>query len=137
MASADVSAEVLAGAADPGVRRACGALRRSRSSGAAADPAGSQPQPETSPETRRAVAAHGEKLTCAWQPLFEGALGAAAPTRDLVRYAFLTLRGYLQGGIISAHIADIADDAVPRRLLIEESPPRSRRRPARQGIQIG
>ena len=34
--------------------------------------------PKTSAETRQAVAAHGEKLTRAWVPLFEGALGEAA-----------------------------------------------------------
>jgi AcrR family transcriptional regulator len=75
--------------------------------------------PKTSAETRRAVAAHGEKLTRAWVPLFEGALGDAARETDLVRFAFLTLRGYLQGGIISAHIADMTDDTVPRRMLVE------------------
>jgi len=57
--------------------------------------------PKTSQETRLAVAAHGEELTRAWQPLFDSALGPAAKDLDLVRYAFLTLRGYLQGGLIS------------------------------------
>lgn len=74
--------------------------------------------PKTSAETRRAVAAHGAQLTIAWQPLFDAALGPAAQDADLVRYAFLTMRGYLQGGMISSRIADITDDTVPRRLLI-------------------
>src|ERR1700759_5411495 len=92
--------------------------------------------PKTSAETRRAVAAHGEKLTRAWVPLFEGALGDAARETDLVRYAFLTLRGYLQGGIISAHIADTADDTVPRRLLIEGVAAAIRDEAARLGLPI-
>ncbi len=74
--------------------------------------------PKTSAETRRAVAAHGAQLTIAWQPLFDAALGPAAQDGDLVRYAFLTLRGYLQGGMISARISTTSDDSVPRRLLV-------------------
>jgi hypothetical protein len=92
--------------------------------------------PKTSAETRRAVAAHGEKLTRAWVPLFEGALGDAARDTDLVRYAFLTLRGYLQGGIISAHIADMTDDTVPRRLLIEGVAAAIEAEARSQGIEI-
>lgn len=93
--------------------------------------------PKTSAETRRAVAAHGTKLTRAWQPLFEGALGAAARDTDLVRFAFLTLRGYLQGGIISAHIADLTDDTVPRRLLIEGVAAAIQAEAERRGIPVG
>ncbi|HEX4018268.1 MAG TPA: TetR/AcrR family transcriptional regulator [Frankiaceae bacterium] len=93
--------------------------------------------PKTSTETRRAVAAHGEALTRAWQPLFEGALGEAARETDLVRYAFLTLRGYLQGGIISAHIADTTDDTVQRRLLIEGVAASIQAEAGRRGIELG
>jgi AcrR family transcriptional regulator len=92
--------------------------------------------PKTSTETRRAVTAHGEKLTRAWVPLFEGALGEAARDNDLVRYAFLTLRGYLQGGIISAHIANLTDDTVPRRLLIEGVAAAIQTEAKRQGFEI-
>jgi hypothetical protein len=92
--------------------------------------------PKTSAETRRAVAAHGAKLTRAWQPLFEGALGEAARETDLVRYAFLALRGYLQGGIIAAHIADMTDDTVPRRLLIEGVADAIQAEAGRRGIEL-
>jgi AcrR family transcriptional regulator len=75
--------------------------------------------PTTSKETRRAIAAHGAALTRAWQPLFDSALGDAAQDPDLVRYAFSTLRGYLTGHVIASRIADMADDTVQRRLLVE------------------
>ena len=74
--------------------------------------------PKTSDETRQAVAAHGAALSRAWQPLFDSALGAAASDPELVRYAFLTIRGYLQGGMISSRIADTPDDTIPRQLLV-------------------
>lgn len=74
--------------------------------------------PDISKETREAVAVHGEALVRAWQPLFRGALGDAAQDIDLVRFGFFTLRGYLTGNLIAEAIADIADDAVPRRMLI-------------------
>src|SRR3954469_961444 len=57
--------------------------------------------PNASKSTRKAIVAHGAELTSAWQPLFDRALGGASEERDLVAYAFLTLRGYLQGRMIS------------------------------------
>jgi AcrR family transcriptional regulator len=74
--------------------------------------------PKTTQETRRAVAAHGSQLMLAWQSLFDSALGAAGKESDLVRYAFLTMRGYLQGDMISSRIAATIDDTVQRRLLV-------------------
>ena len=74
--------------------------------------------PGTSAETRRAVAAHGQKLIQAWQPLFAHALGDAAGEEDLVRYAFSALRGYLVGHLIASSIADGFDDSAERQLLI-------------------
>ena len=74
--------------------------------------------PNTSIETRRAVEMHGERLLKAWQPLFVHALGDAADEVDLVRYAFATLRGYLQGSLISSSITEIADDTSERELLV-------------------
>src|SRR5204863_9371264 len=74
--------------------------------------------PNTSKTTRKAIAAHGAELMRAWQPLFDRALGDAAREPDLVRYAFLTLRGYLQGRVIAASIADVGGDAVDRELLV-------------------
>lgn len=92
--------------------------------------------PKTSQETRLAVAAHGEELTRAWQPLFDSALGAAAQDLDLVKYAFLTLRGYLQGGLISSRIADTADDTVQRRLLVRGVAAAIREQARSQGIHL-
>jgi AcrR family transcriptional regulator len=92
--------------------------------------------PKTSAEARSGVMAHGQKLSRAWVPLFESALGEAARETELVRYAFLTLRGYLQGGIISAHIADKPDDTVPRRLLIEGVAAAIRNEAERRGVRI-
>src|SRR5690606_23821119 len=57
--------------------------------------------PNTSDATRRAVEAHGERLTQAFHPLFHQALGAAAADRELVGFAFTTLRGYLSAGVIA------------------------------------
>jgi AcrR family transcriptional regulator len=92
--------------------------------------------PKTSQETRLAVAAHGEELTRAWQPLFDSALGPAAKDLDLVRYAFLTLRGYLQGGLISSRIAYTTDDTVPRQLLVRGIAAAIRERAKAQGIEL-
>jgi AcrR family transcriptional regulator len=92
--------------------------------------------PKTSRETRLAVAAHGEELTRAWQPLFDSALGPAAQDLDLVKYAFLTLRGYLQGGLISSRIADTMDDTVQRRLLVRGIALAIRERAQAQGMAL-
>lgn len=74
--------------------------------------------PQTSAETREAVAAHGRALNDAWQPLFAQALGPAARFDALVTYAFLTLRGYLQGRVIASSITEMTDDARQRELLV-------------------
>ena len=74
--------------------------------------------PQTSEETRLAVAAHGEALLHAWQPLFESALGEAASDVDLVRFAFLTLRAYLTNQMIAGRITQLPEDAAIRRMLI-------------------
>jgi AcrR family transcriptional regulator len=74
--------------------------------------------PNTSAETREAVAEHGRQLSRAWQPLFSRALGDAAGEEDLVRYAFITLRGYLLGGLIARSIAETRSDRLPRELLV-------------------
>lgn len=74
--------------------------------------------PDTSAETRAAVAEHGRLLVQAWEPLFAAALGDAACDRDLVRYAFTVLRGYLTGYVVASSISDIPDDRVVRDLLV-------------------
>jgi AcrR family transcriptional regulator len=90
--------------------------------------------PNTSNDTRRAIAQHGAELTRAWQPLFDRALGAAAGEGDLLRYAFLTLRGYLSGSLIASSIADTADDTVPRALLVQGVAAAIRAEAARRAI---
>ena len=137
MASADVSGKTLAGAADPGVRGAGRALRRARSiwcscrscSTSATTRRRRQRPGGRSPRTARSSPAPGCRSSRVRSARRRG-------TTDLVRYAFLTLRGYLQGGIISAHIADIIDDAVPRRLLVEGVAAAIQSEAERRGIEI-
>jgi len=74
--------------------------------------------PRTSQAAREAVAIHGMELIRGWKPLFEQALGDAASDDELVRYAFLSIRGYLTGQLIASSIATTADDAITRKLLI-------------------
>ena len=92
--------------------------------------------PKTSDDTRRAVAAHGAALSRAWQPLFDSALGDAARDPELVRYAFLTIRGYLQGGMLSSRIADTTDDTIPRQLLVRGVAAALRGEAAARGIPL-
>jgi len=92
--------------------------------------------PNTSEETRRAVAGHGRQLTRAWQPLFSRALGRAAAEEDLVRYAFTTLRGYLQGGLIARSIAETPSDRIPRQLLVRGVAAAVRAEAAARGIEV-
>ena len=61
--------------------------------------------PTTSEATRKAALDHGKTLSRAWQPLFARALGEAAQEKDLVVYAFKTLRGYLMGDLIASRIS--------------------------------
>jgi AcrR family transcriptional regulator len=92
--------------------------------------------PNTSSETRRAVEQHGERLLEAWHPLFARALGDAADEADLVRYAFGTLRGYLQGRLIASSIADCSEDRVERELLIRGVASAIASEAARRGVSI-
>ena len=73
--------------------------------------------PDTSDEVRQRIHEHGARLVRAWQPLFDQALGEAAlPT--LVRYTFLTMRGFLAGELISSRVAHVPATAELRRLLV-------------------
>jgi len=92
--------------------------------------------PDTSAETRRAIERHGRELTKAWEPLFAQAVGDAAADHDLVVYAFTTLRGYLTARLIAASIADIPDDAVQRRLLINGVAAALRSEARRRGVPL-
>jgi AcrR family transcriptional regulator len=92
--------------------------------------------PDTSAETRRAIERHGHELTRAWEPLFAQALGDAAKERDLVVYAFTTLRGYLTGRLIAESIADIPGDTVLRQLLVNGVASSLRAEARRRGVSL-
>jgi AcrR family transcriptional regulator len=92
--------------------------------------------PEVSKATKRAIDAHGERLIEAWQPLFEQALGDAANDEILVRYAFVTLRGYLMGNLIASNITDTSDDQVLRELLVQGVASAIRQRAAERGLGL-
>jgi AcrR family transcriptional regulator len=92
--------------------------------------------PDTSAETRRAIERHGHELQRAWEPLFAQALGDAARERDLVVYAFTTLRGYLTGRLIAESIADIPADSVQRQLLISGVASSLRAEARRRGVSL-
>jgi AcrR family transcriptional regulator len=92
--------------------------------------------PEVSKATKRAIDEHGERLIEAWQPLFEQALGDAANDEVLVRYAFVTLRGYLTGDLIASNITDTSDDHVLRELLVLGVASAIRQRAAERGLAL-
>lgn len=92
--------------------------------------------PATSSETRRAIERHGEELTQAWQPLFAQALGDAARDHDLSVYAFTALRGYLASRLIASSITEVADDAVPRDLLVRGVAAAIRDEAGRRGLRL-
>jgi len=93
--------------------------------------------PATSDSTRRAVAAHGRELTRVWRPLFTKALGEAASDEILVRYAFLTIRGYLSANTMAARLGPQRPDATVRALLLRGAACAIRERAASAGLEIG
>jgi AcrR family transcriptional regulator len=92
--------------------------------------------PEVSKATKRAIDEHGKRLIEAWQPLFEQALGDAAHDELLVRYAFVTLRGYLTGDLIASNITDTSDDHDVRELLVQGVASAIRQRAADHGLRL-
>lgn len=74
--------------------------------------------PATREATKRAVVGRGRELTRIWWPLFSKALGEAAKDEDLVRYAFLAIRGYLSADIMTARLAPQHPDGAIRTLLL-------------------
>jgi AcrR family transcriptional regulator len=92
--------------------------------------------PVTTSETRRVIRRHGEELNSTWRPLFAQALGAAADEFDLVVYAFTTLRGYLATRNIAETIADLPDDEMQRRLLVDGVARALRAEARRRQIQL-
>jgi AcrR family transcriptional regulator len=92
--------------------------------------------PEVSKATKRAIDQHGERLVEAWKPLFEQALGDAANDETLVRYAFVTLRGYLTGNLIASNITDTGDDHDQRELLVQGVACAIRQRAVQRGLRV-
>jgi AcrR family transcriptional regulator len=92
--------------------------------------------PDSSADTREAVAEHGRQLTRAWQPLFRRALHDAADEEDLVRYAFTTLRGYIVGTVIARSIAETRSDHVQRDLLVGGVAAAVRTEASKRGITL-
>ena len=77
------------------------------------------------------------ELTHAWKPLFDQALGQAAADEELVRYAFLTLRGYLTGQLISSSITQTTADGGTRHLLVRGVAGIIAERAAERGMDVG
>jgi AcrR family transcriptional regulator len=75
--------------------------------------------PNTSADTRKAALAHGQRLSRSWQPLFAQALGEVAEDKELVRYAFNALRGYLIGESISTRLTKGGANKAERRFMIQ------------------
>jgi AcrR family transcriptional regulator len=92
--------------------------------------------PATSAETQRAIARHGDALNRAFQPLFEQALGEAARDRDLVLFAFSTLRGYLASGNIARRISNVPSDAKQRQMLVNAVAAELRAEARRRGLSL-
>jgi AcrR family transcriptional regulator len=93
--------------------------------------------PATSEVTREAVIAHGQELTRAWRPLFAQAMGEAANDRELVEYAFLTLRGFLTANVLSARYTSAAKDQRFRGLLVRGVAAAISERAEQRGLSLG
>jgi AcrR family transcriptional regulator len=93
--------------------------------------------PATSETTREAVIAHGQELTRAWRPLFAQAMGEAASDRELVEYAFLTLRGFLTANTLSSGYTAAAKDQRFRQLLVRGVAAAITERAGQKGLSVG
>jgi AcrR family transcriptional regulator len=74
--------------------------------------------PRSSSTAKEAVAFHGAELNRLWLPLFQQVLGDMADDQEVVRYLFLTSRGYLTGNLIASSISKPTNDAAERQLLV-------------------
>jgi AcrR family transcriptional regulator len=93
--------------------------------------------PATSEAVKRAVAEHGRELARVWQPLFTMAMGQAASDDDLVRYAFLAIRGYLSANTMAGRLVPQRHDARIRPLLLRGVASAIRERAAAAGLDVG
>jgi AcrR family transcriptional regulator len=92
--------------------------------------------PVSSEATKQAVARHGRELVRVWRPLFTKALGQAAADDELVRYAFLTIRGYLSANTMAARLAPQTPDARIRGLLLQGVACAIRQRAGEAGLDL-
>ena len=92
--------------------------------------------PNTSAEIRAAVAEHSRQLSRCWRPLVHATLGEAGRDADLMRYTFTTLRGYLVGQIISAHVSTAPPDRLQRKMLVRGVAAALREEAASKGLTI-
>ncbi|WP_436776587.1 TetR/AcrR family transcriptional regulator [Yinghuangia sp. YIM S09857] len=93
--------------------------------------------PATSASTKQAVLAHADELSLVWRPLFARALGEAACDESLVRFAFMSIRGYLSATTMAGiHVPQPPDRAV-RALLLRGIAYAIHEQAARAGIQMG
>jgi AcrR family transcriptional regulator len=93
--------------------------------------------PASSEATKQAVAAHGRNLTRVWRPLFAEALGEASRDDELVRYAFLAIRGYLSANTMASRLVAQRRDGPIRELLLRGVACAIRERAAEDGLEIG
>jgi AcrR family transcriptional regulator len=93
--------------------------------------------PATSETTKRAVAKHGRELTRVWRPLFTKALGESGTDETIVRYAFLTIRGYLSANVMAGRLMAQRPDGEVRDLLLRGVASAIRERAAGAGLNIG
>jgi AcrR family transcriptional regulator len=93
--------------------------------------------PNTTEATREAALAHGRDLQRAWGPLFVQAMGEAGTDRELVEYAFLTLRGYLMGNMLTAAYATPSDKRTTRDLLVRGVACAIAERAKERGVALG
>jgi AcrR family transcriptional regulator len=93
--------------------------------------------PATSEAVKRAVAEHGRELARVWQPLFTMAMGEAASDDDLVRYAFLSIRGYLSANTMADRLMPQRHDARIRPLLLRGVACAIREQAAASGLGVG
>lgn len=92
--------------------------------------------PNASAETRKAAMAHGRRLVKAWQPLFAQALGDAASEKEIVTYAFKTMRGYLMGDAIASRVTRAGVDDAERRFVIRGVAAAVREEARARGIKV-
>lgn len=92
--------------------------------------------PKTSAETRRAVSRHGSRLAAMWQPFWTEVLGELADDREIVGYAFTTLRGSLVGRLVARNFGHVRPGDIEQRLLVDGVAASLRAEADRRGLAV-